>query len=71
VQRLGLVGPEPVDAARAQRLGDLRMQLLGQRHRPRGPAVLRRLHHQALVLPPGGQQLVPRLDVTDDGHRSV
>ena len=31
VQRLGLVRPQPLDAARAQRLGDLGMQLVGQR----------------------------------------
>ena len=42
--------------------------LAGERDGLRRAAVLRGLHHQPLVLPPRGQQLVPGLDVADDGH---
>ena len=34
-------------------------------------AVLRGLHDQAVVLAPGGEQLVPGFDVTDDGHQGA
>ena len=53
-------------AASASR--DAGVQLLGQRDRAAGPAVLRRLHHEPLVLAAGPEQLVPGLDVSDDGH---
>ena len=69
MQRLRLVRPELLDAAGAQRVRDLRVQLVRQRDRARLPPVLRRLHDEPLVLAPGREQLVPRLDVTHDGHR--
>ena len=71
VQRLGLVGPQPVDAALAQRVGHLRVQLLGDRRLQRRPGVLRGLHDQALVVAPRLEELVPGLDVSDDGHTSM
>ena len=44
------------------------VELLGHGDRAAGPAVLRGLHHEPLVLAPGPEQLVPGLDVSDDGH---
>ena len=68
VQRLGLVRPELVHPAGAQRGRDVRVQLAGQRDGARGAPVLRRLHDEPLVLAPCGEQRVPGLDVADDGH---
>src|SRR5215211_3675680 len=63
VQGGGLVRPEPLDAARLQRVRDLRMELVGQRDLAGAAAVLGGLHDEPLVLPPGGEQLVPWLDL--------
>jgi len=52
----------------AERVGDRRMEVLRDRHRLRGAAVDGGLHHQPLVVAAGFQQLVPGLDVADDGH---
>jgi hypothetical protein len=71
VQRLGLMRPEPLDAARLERSDHRGVQRLRERDRPRLAAVLRGLPDQAVILAPGGEQLVPGLDVTDDGHQGA
>ena len=68
MQRLRLVRVEAVDPARGERAGHVGVQLLGQRDGLARPPVLGGLHHEPLVLAPRAQQLVPRLDVPDDGH---
>ena len=71
MQRLGLVRPQPVDPARAQRVRHLRMQLVRDRRLARRPRMLRGLHDQPLVVAPGLEQRVPGLDVSDDGHAAI
>ena len=51
-----------------QRVRDLGVQLLGDRRLAAGLRVDRALRDQALVGPPRLEQLVPRLDVSDDDH---
>ena len=49
------MAPERVDAAPAQRLEHLRVQILRQRHHRADPVVLVRLAHEPVVYTAGGE----------------
>ena len=69
MQRLGLVRPQPLDAAaRASAAATSGCSSSGSATARAGAAVLRGLHDEPLVLAAGGEQRVPGLDVADDGH---
>jgi hypothetical protein len=71
MQRLRLVRPQPVDPPGLERGGDLGVQRVRDRDLLRRPGMLGRLHDEPLVLAPGLQQGVPRLDVAHDRHRHL
>src|SRR5450755_1837663 len=60
-----------LDAGLLKRLGDVPVELLGDRDQARGPALVAVVVDEALVGAPGFQQGVPRLDVVCRGHDLV
>jgi hypothetical protein len=68
VERVGLVRPQRLDAALAQRLDHRGVQLLGDRRLLPAARVDRGLGDEALVGAACFKQAVPRLDVPDHRH---
>ena len=67
-ERLGLVRPQRLDARARERGGDVGMEIGGDRRHARRARVLGGLGDEPLVVPPGLEERVPRLDLADHGH---